>query len=218
MIIRRSVKVREKGAGVMNDHVLNRRRAGIVGMICLYLITAGVTGQKEEGLSLSQRISQCQKRLKGLSSRLGEYAKARSDQPYYKNLYQQTQDFLETIDDVPHSALQMERCRNLLQTIQQIAGTRVAKDFAPLGDCSPQTQGQLTSPILESTASRRKQVRSVRFIHQEEKSQHKKKDECEKDEWGEELELFSEPALKPITHASKKSNLASEDADELKNK
>jgi hypothetical protein len=98
----------------------------------------------------SSQFLQCQTSLKRFSLHL-EKRKTQSNQPYYEDLYKQTQYFLNNLVNIPDSPSQLARCENLLKVLQDIVGNPPpTSDLGPMPNNANATSGKLTPSALEA--------------------------------------------------------------------
>lgn len=132
-----------------------------LGMISL--MSPCILADKKKHSVASEEALHCKTSLKRFCLRLEACSKQRTNQAYYENLYQQTQDFLNTLEAFPPSSSQIDKCENFLKVIQDIIGSHgVATDLAPMPNSSIPHRGKLTKPVLE-TAPKRPLCQSVKY-------------------------------------------------------
>lgn len=135
---------------------------GIVSIMC-----PGILADKAR--PVSSQVLQCETSLKEFCKHL-EGFRTRGNQAYYENLYQQTQDFLKTLQNLPTNSLQLGKCENFVKAIRDIIGSH-AVDLAPMpSSINPSTGRMLTRPALETTISTRplrrpRPIQSIQYVY-----------------------------------------------------
>ncbi len=173
----------------------------------IFLISSGVLADKGS-LSSSSQFLQCQTSLKRFCLHLENCSKTRINQPYYENLYNQTQDFLKTLENLPSSSSQLDqlvKCENLLKVVQDVIGHHHAgaPDLAPMPAYSNPNGGTLTNPVLETIPKR--PLRRVHHVQYEYDNASLKQSTKEVDEEAGEVDEFglSSPNPSPSPRLSR---------------
>lgn len=162
------------------------------------LMSPSVLADKKNHPVTSGEVLHCKTTLKRFCLRLEACSKQPTNQAYYENLYQQTQDFLSTLEAFPPNSSQIDKCENFLKVIQDIIGSRgVATDLAPMPNCSTSHRGKLTKPVLETAPKRPlgKPIQSIRYEYDNPASKRTIETAEEAEEAvGDELKLISSSA------------------------
>lgn len=134
----------------------------------LIIVSGSLPGiAKAQKPLLSRQFLKCQTTLEHFRSRLGKKTKGETNQPYYENLYKQTEGFLNTIKEVPINAVQLDKCENLLTALQEIVGKQGTEgaELAPVPFSPKQRGGSLSAPVLETTPRRPLRKKGVQRKH-----------------------------------------------------
>lgn len=157
------------------------------------LIGSAVSADKSR-LAPSNEFLHCQTSLKRFCRHLEECSKTRNE-VYYENLYNQTQNLLNSFENLPtNSAADLNRCENYLRVIQDIVGQHsLSSDLGPMPTDSTSYNGKLTMPALEARRRPLSKHVHVKYVC-EDQAMRKRKDNKEndvEDERTEELNDFS---------------------------
>lgn len=154
-----------------------KNRVGIQWVLLLLLgmmpfISLRVLADNKKTVATADMM-RCKASLRQFGLHLEEQSKQRANQAYYGNLYQQTHDFLQTLEGISLNSSQLNKCENLLKVIQKIVGIRgTALELGPLPH-APRMPGKLTSPLLETM--KRTMRKSIRYVVEEEEGRDKEK-------------------------------------------
>jgi hypothetical protein len=156
------------------------------------LTGSSILASKKVHSVISSDTLHCKTSLEKFLLRLKKYSAQRGNQAYYEDLYQQTRDFLNTVENLPPTLSRLDKCENFLKVIQDITGSHtIATDLAPMPPYSSSQRGKLTSAALETTAKR--PLRQIRYVYDEGAPKQVKEADEEADEAGE-FEFLSNPS------------------------
>jgi hypothetical protein len=198
------------------------KKSQVVWIFFFYCLMFMEGGASNPPSTAPQQILQCQLSLQKISAHLRQIAKDRTNQKYYANLYQQTQDFLKRWDAAPLNSLEAEemweQCQNLTKAIRCIVGHPIPvvkgiSSLSPQGNCP---SGQLTTRRLDGatvTEIRRYRHRGIKYVCRDHATTAKSKAKKEKEE-----EVGSVEDVTFISSSLPKKGLRTKSIDELENR
>lgn len=158
------------------------------------LTGSSILASKKIHSVISSDTLHCKTSLEKFLLRLKKYSAQRGNQAYYEDLYQQTRDFLNTVENLPPTLSRLDKCENFLKVIQDITGSHnITTDLAPMPHDSGSQRGNLTRPALETTPGRPLR-QSIRYVY-DEGTLGQMKEAVEEAEKPEEFEFVSSPGL-----------------------